>query len=75
VEEEIKTLCVDDEPNVLNALSPKVIESFDEVKARGKTMKRISINGIQGWLFGSRVQPEESEPRDIILVLIRGDRL
>ncbi|MGO9954331.1 MAG: hypothetical protein ACLPN1_19260 [Dissulfurispiraceae bacterium] len=56
-------------------LSPKVIEFVDEVKARGKTMRKISINGIQWWLFGSRVQPEESEPRGIILVFIRGDRL
>ncbi|MGO9377013.1 MAG: response regulator [Dissulfurispiraceae bacterium] len=58
-----------------NALSPEIIGLIDEVKARGKMIRKISINGIQGWLFGSAVQPDDNEPRGIILVFIRGDRL
>ena len=58
-----------------NALSPEVISVVDEVKAIGKTMRRISINGIEGWLFGSAIRPHDSEPRGIMLVFIRGDRL
>src|ERR1700690_575264 len=55
-----------------NALPPEIIGLVDEVKARGKTMGKISINGIQGWLFGSAMRPEDSQPRGIMLVFISG---
>ena len=61
--------------NIENALSPEVIAFVDEVKARGKTMRKISINGIQGWLFGSAMWSADSQLRGIMLVFIRGDRL
>ena len=58
-----------------NALSPEITELVDEVKARGKTMRKISINGISGWLFGSAMRSDDSQLRGIMLVFIRGDRL
>jgi len=58
-----------------NALSPEIIRLVDEVKERRKTMRKISINGIQGSLFGSAVRSEDSQLRGIMLVFIRGDRL
>ena len=58
-----------------NALSPEIIAFVDQVKAIGKTMRKISINGIQGWLFGSAMLSDEGQPRGIMLVFIRGDRL
>jgi len=38
-------------------------------------MKKISINGTKGWLFGSEVRPDDSQLRGIMLGFIRGDRL
>ena len=38
-------------------------------------MRKISINGIQGWLFGSAVLSDDGQLRGIMLVFIRGDRL
>ena len=61
--------------SIAKALSPEVIAFIDEVKARGKTMRKVSINGIQGWLFGSAILSDDSQHRGIILVFIRGDRL
>ena len=58
-----------------NALSPEIIAFVDQVNVRGKTMMKISINGIQGWLFGSAMRPDDSQLRGIMLVFIRGDRL
>jgi two-component system NtrC family sensor kinase len=58
-----------------NALSPEIIRLVDEVKERRKTMRKISINGIQGWLFGSAVLSDDGQLRGIMLVFIRGDRL
>ena len=61
--------------SIEKALSLELIAFIDEVKARGKTIKKISINGIQGWLFGSAMLSGDSQPRGIMLVFIPGDRL
>jgi two-component system NtrC family sensor kinase len=61
--------------SIEKALSPEVSAFIDEVKTRGKTMRRISINCIQGWLFGSAMLSDDIQPRGIMLVFIRGDRL
>ena len=58
-----------------NVLSPEITGLVDEVKARGKTMRKISINGISGWLFGSAMRSDDSQLRGIMLVFIRGDCL
>jgi two-component system NtrC family sensor kinase len=61
--------------SIEKALSPEVIAFIDEVKARGKTMRKISINGIMGWLFGSTMPSDDGQLRGMMLVFIRGDRL
>ena len=58
-----------------NALSPEVVAFVERVKASGKSVKRISINGIQGWLLGSALPADEGHSRGIMLVFIRGDHL
>jgi two-component system NtrC family sensor kinase len=61
--------------NIENALSPEVIAFVDEVKARGKMTRMISINGIQGWIFGSAMGLDGSLPAGVMLVFIRGDSI
>ncbi len=58
-----------------NALSPEVIAFVEHVKARGKTMRKISINGIQGWLLGSAIRGDGDQAKGVMLVFIRGDSL
>jgi two-component system, NtrC family, sensor kinase len=59
--------------SVENALSPEVMEFVEAVKAQGKTKKRITMNGIEGCLFGSSVRGEDNKERGIILVFVHGD--
>jgi two-component system, NtrC family, sensor kinase len=60
---------------VENALSPEIIGLVDEVKARGNMIRKILINGVQGWLFGSAMRPDDKQLIGILLVFIRGDVL
>ncbi|HMK61125.1 MAG TPA: response regulator [Dissulfurispiraceae bacterium] len=58
-----------------DALPPDIIRFVSDVKSNVRKTAKMSVNGIEGWLFGSTIQGDSGQTEGIMLVFIRGDKI